>query len=304
MHNAVNEDKPRILRSILLFLVLTVVLSGIFNLLIIAAGTIEAGASRYIMGVMWGPGLAALLTCKLLGQDLDTLGWRWGRSRYQWVSYLTPLAYSALAYSVLWLAGLGGVPNPAFIKKAADSFGWQSYSSAAVIGWQAVLIGTFGVIKGCANTLGEELGWRGFLVPALMKLTTYTRTSLLTGIIWAAWHFPSLIFANYNNGTELGFELACFTLMIVSSCFAYTWLRIKSGSVWTGVIFHSSHNMFIQALFTPLTIDTGKTKYWSDEFGIMLVGISVVTGFIFWLKREELPCTTATGASPVGERMT
>ena len=42
--------------------------------------------------------------------------------------------------------------------------------------------------------------------------------------------------------------------------------RMKSGSLWTGVILHASHNLFIQAILTPLTIDNGKTMYYIDEF--------------------------------------
>lgn len=38
--------------------------------------------------------------------------------------------------------------------------------------------------------LGEEIGWRGFLVPQLAKLTTFTWVALISGIIWASGIFP------------------------------------------------------------------------------------------------------------------
>jgi len=56
---------------------------------------------------------------------------------------------------------------------------------------------------------GEQLrhcAWRGdwlagFLVPQLAKVTSFTRLSLLSGLIWSLWHYPILLFADYNSGT-------------------------------------------------------------------------------------------------------
>jgi len=64
---------------------------------------------------------------------------------------------------------------------------------------------------------------------------------------------------------------------------------MKSGSLWTGVILHASHNLFIQAILTPLTIDNGKTMYYIDEFGIGLPIATSIVAFYFWRKRKELP---------------
>ena len=66
---------------------------------------------------MWCPGVAALLTCKYLGRDVSSLGWRWGKSRYQAVCYLIPLAYGAATYAFVWLTGFGGFYNSQFVKR-------------------------------------------------------------------------------------------------------------------------------------------------------------------------------------------
>ncbi len=50
-----------------------------------------------------------------------------------------------------------------------------------------------------ATALGEKIGWRGFLVPKLATATrSYPKTALMSGVIRAVWHFPLLIFGNYN----------------------------------------------------------------------------------------------------------
>ena len=121
------------------------------------------------------------------------------------------------------------------------------------------LTGTYGLIRSVSSALGEEIGWRGFLVPELSKATSFTLTSLISGIVWSLWHYPILIYGDYNAGTPTWYGLTCFTVMVVSGSFIFAWLRLKSGSLWTGAILHASHNLYIQAIFTPLTRITGKT---------------------------------------------
>jgi membrane protease YdiL (CAAX protease family) len=96
------------------------------------------------------------------------------------------------------------------------------------------------------------------------------------------------VFADYNSGTPAWYGLSCFAVMVVSSSFIFTWFRLKSGSLWTAVLLHASHNLFIQAFFTPLTIDTGKTKYFYDEFGVVLPVITLLLAIYFWSRRGEL----------------
>jgi membrane protease YdiL (CAAX protease family) len=60
------------------------------------------------------------------------------------------------------------------------------------------------------------------------------------------------------------------------------WLTLRSNSVWPAAICHGSHNLFIQSIFTPLTRDTGPTKYVIDEFGIGLVVTIGIGAIVVW----------------------
>lgn len=77
--------------------------------------------------------------------------------------------------------------------------------------------------------------------------------------------------------------------MIVSLTFVMNWIRLKSGSLWTGAVFHASHNMFIQAIFDRITEDTGQTRYITTEFGIGLAVMYMFLAFVFWNQRHRLP---------------
>jgi membrane protease YdiL (CAAX protease family) len=112
--------------------------------------------------------------------------------------------------------------------------------------------------------------------------------------MWAVYHFPVLLFADYNAGTPAWYGLTCFTLMVVADSFILAWLTLRSGSLWPAAIFHGSHNLFIQSIFTPLTRDTGPTKYIIDEFGIGLVVTITIAAIVVCRRRTEV----ATRRSP------
>jgi len=275
-------------RPVLIFLSITFALSSIFYFLIIYSGKISGGVGQYGMALMWCPGISAFITMKILKRNISDLGWKWGKTKYQVWSYFIPFFYTLIAYVIVWSVGWGGFYNKEGVINLTKSFGLGEIGDGTIIVLTFLFLGVFGIISSMASALGEEIGWRGFLVPELYKNLGYTKTAFITGVIWVVWHTPVLLFADYNSGTPGWYALSCFAILTVSAVFIYTWLRIKSGSLWTGVILHASHNLFIQSLFTPFTVDTGNTAYFIDEFGIVLP--IVVAGFAiyFWTKRKEL----------------
>ena len=81
-------------RGVAAYLLFTLALSSVFYFLIAKSGRVGGGWGAYIGCLMWCPGVAALLTCKYLGRDLSTLGWKWGKTRYEIACYLIPLGYA------------------------------------------------------------------------------------------------------------------------------------------------------------------------------------------------------------------
>ena len=154
--------------------------------------------------------------------------------------------------------------------------------------WVFLLLkATTGVASGMVFTAGEEIGWRGLLAPQMFRLTTFTRTALITGVIWAVWHIP-LMFMGYSSGTPFPFAFACFFVMVIGISLAQTYLRLTSHSVWPCIVLHASHNLFIQNVFDPLTKDAGFTPYITTEFGIGTAIAIAIVGVIFWRKGKRL----------------
>lgn len=274
------------LKPIGIFLSITLALSSIYYFLIIYSGTLSSGWGQFTIGLMWCPGLSALITMKILNRNISDLGWKWGKGKYQLWSYLIPILYAFVAYLIIWV--WGGFYDKGYVTRLTNTFGFGEIGSGFIIAFYFVLLGIFGTIRGASSALGEEIGWRGFLVPELYKTQGFTQTSLISGFIWEIWHLPILLFADYNSGTPSWYAMSCFMTLIISMSFIYTWFRIKSGSLWTAVILHASHNLFIQRIFTPLTEDIGNTAYYIDEFGIVLPIIVIGFAIYFWRRRREL----------------
>src|ERR1700730_14016474 len=274
-----------------MYLLLVFAFSSLFYFLMLKAHTLSAGAGLYVFGIMWCPALAAMATLKLNGRSMQDLGWKWPETKYAAQSWYIPLLYALITYVIVWSSGLGGFPNHEFMDHLVPMVGVHVSPLLSTIIY-VLVAGSFGVIKSTASALGEEIGWRGFLVPQLFKSFGFTATAFISGVIWACWHFPLLIWGDYNSGTPTWYGLSCFSVLVIFISFVSAWMRLKSGSLWTGAILHASHNLYIQAIFTPLTRNTGKTAWYIDEFGAVLPIVTLLFGIYFWRRRNELSRTT------------
>jgi membrane protease YdiL (CAAX protease family) len=273
---------------ILTFLVTTLLFSSVFYFLIIHSGHMAGGWGGYVAGLMWSPGLAALLTCKLIGRRIDTLGWNWGSGRYEAICYLIPLGYSIIIYGFVWLTGLGTFYDKDFVSKVTQSFGLGTLPAWASIAFYFVLTAVYAVIRDTATVLDEEIGWRGFLVPEFAKTHSFPVTALVPGLIWALWHYPVILFADYKSDTPVWFFVPLLTLTIPLLNFVWTWMRLKTGSIWPGVLLHASHNTFMQTFFDPLTVHNKRTNYIASEFGAGLFVLSILLATYFMKRRNEV----------------
>lgn len=267
------------------FLAALVVLSAAADLISIHLVHANPMADRF---VMWVPAFAAFITCGVCGVDVRTLGWRWPAPRWLALAFLVPLVYTLPVYVVTWLVVPGAFDPATFMHGIAASY---NLASTPVFGTVAVglpLMLTVGMIGSVTWALGEEIGWRGFLLPRVASRVGYTGASLLVGLIWAVWHYPGLLFGTYNAGTNPVYAVACFTLMVVAMSFAIGWLRLRTRSVWPCAVLHASHNTFIQGIFDPLTADTGVSRYVTSEFGAGLALAIAVKGYFFWARRARL----------------
>ena len=278
-------DTPK--RAIVVYLLFTLLFSSLIWALIIWSGHLGMAFGTMVIAIMWCPALAALASCRVLGRSLRSLAWRWPEWKYIATGYFVPLAYAGIAYSAVWALRLGGW-NRDLVNLVVERFGLRGMPAWGTFVLWLLFTATATFIMRIATALGEEIGWRGFLVPELAKQMSFMKLSVLSGIIWAAWHAPLLLFADYNAGTNRWYAMTCFAVMIVSSSFIFAWLRLKSASLWPAAVLHASHNLFVQTVFDSIMRDTGKTFWYTTEFGVALALVTTCFAAYFWTRRAEV----------------
>jgi len=243
--------------------------------------------------VQFAPLVAAFITKLVFQRNLRGLGWGWGKTRYMATAYGLGFLLPLISFSLVWLLGFGGFYDHAWVAEAqngiGDTFGININATWVVILVLIAVNGTVGMLV-AFGAIGEELGWRGFLVPELYKHYNFTKTSLISGAIWAIYHWPLLILL---LGPRLGVSpwvmLAISLVAGIGLSTIMAWLRLRSGSVWVAVIFHMALNIHNQGFFQNLTIKTSwLTNYVSGEHGLMLAIVSAVVAYFFWRKRGSL----------------
>lgn len=280
-----SSERKEVWKTIFLFLVLVVALTSPFHYAIV-----NLYPSRiYVGAIMWCPAIAAFITLKIKGRKISSLNWNWGDWKYIRLSYFIPASYGLITYVLIWVFGFGELANKEVITDWGAElglFGIGTLNPTSITIIAIILLGTVEVIRASATTLGEEIGWRGFFIHELRKVLSFTGVSIFSGIIWAAWHWPLLVY--YSNNVLL--EFITFFIVIISMSFIMAYYTFKSNSLWPAVIFHAVSNVYIQKIMPPLTMKIEGAEHWLGENGIMFAIVTSVFGVYFWRKavKEKL----------------
>jgi membrane protease YdiL (CAAX protease family) len=250
-------------KQVIVFLVLAFGITWSTDALIIAGKVSQA--SMMVPG-MWGPGLAAIITSLFFNKSIMPLGLAIKNKQYLLAGYFLPLLYAVPVYVAIWF------------------FGFAPFNSGIHFSWLAVF--TLGQVQSLLMATGEEIGWRGFLYPELSKKLNRFNAAFITGITWAAWYYPLIIYA-HHQGPPLWYVLSCFSLMIISMSFITAWLRDRSKNIWPGVLLLTSHNFYIQVFLNNLTKASPYREYVYGEFGIGLALSTFILATMLWLKHEK-----------------
>ena len=136
---------------------------------------------------------------------------------------------------------------------------------------QIVVALVAGPVLNAIPVLGEEWGWRGWLLPRLLFTNGTVVALLMSGAIWGLWHAP-LTLLGYNY-PSLGSWAA---LYFIGFCMLFGvllgWLRLRTGSVWPAVVAHGSLNAV-----APPALLLGNAAAPPNE---VLIGI---TGLVGWV---------------------
>jgi membrane protease YdiL (CAAX protease family) len=245
------------------YYLLTLILSGLIFALLFSAGLVEG---LFFLATV-GPGLAAILVTLLIGGGLGVRGLLGRllilRVGIQW--WLVALLLPALiVLGAVYLSSLFGGPTLDFSR----------YQPLYTIIPMIILITLI-------NGVGEELGWRGFMLPRLQSRYSALVASLILGTFWGLWHAPVYFIAGTTQSifrAQVGFwaGLLLFTFSTIAISVTFTWVFNNTrGSVLIAATLHGATNAWMNYFLTDpagevLGITIWSTMLWA-VFAVVLL---------------------------------
>jgi uncharacterized protein len=227
---------------------------------------------------MYTPTLAVLIMMLVVTRDgyskagwaslgLHRLGLRW------WLlALIGPAVVMSAIYGLVWSIGVGQFVLP-------DGFTLTLLATNVAIG--------IGISS--ALGLGEEIGFRGYLLPRLTQLGT-TKALLLSGLMHAIWHFPLMlltpVYPILGNWLIVG---PIILLTLTTAGVFYGYLQLTSKSVWPSTLAHGVINTAFD--FFPLFTVTAAPlalEYLAGETGLLtLAATALSAGVILYRLRQR-----------------
>lgn len=170
--------------------------------------------------IVYGPAIAAIVLTNFGAGPFSTktlLSKLIPQRKHLWWCISMPFIFILITFVSFVIAGVSSAQLAQFL---IEDWHWLVYQLVA----QFLIVG-----------IGEELGWRGWLLPILAQRYTVITCVALTTAIWGLWHFP-IFFAGYQI-------VVPWLMMLVALGFITTWLWYKvDGNVFVLAVMHASFN--------------------------------------------------------------
>ena len=273
-----NKEKTIGKKAWLTFLVLVIGASALAE-----TGICSGGPGWLYLALMWIPAAAAAAAnCVSFYENREPFslkkllaagGFRKCRIRYVLLGCLLPFVYLLIPYLVYW-------------RLHPLNFAYHDVPLTVVL-QDLTLPLILGIFTSLLSALGEEIGWRGFMVPALYARFGLNRTLLISSLFWCCWHLPLLIGGDYMPGTPQWFQLPAFVLCIFPVGVMAGILALQSGSMWPAAFLHAAHNNYDQAVFGVITAGADR-MYFVSETGILTIVCTWVLAIVlYWQARKQ-----------------
>jgi membrane protease YdiL (CAAX protease family) len=219
----------------------------------------------YFFSGVYGPTISALIVTLwfegpsgVMRLIKKVLIWKFPVKYYAYV-FLLPLLFVAIAIAIYGLF-IGDV----------GKFEPGAIASIPIVLWSGLY----------AGPLGEELGWRGFLLPEFQKRFSMLSSAIVVGIIWFLWHIPLFWspFGTLVSGRPITFlPVAIYFSMLLFLSVIISWLVSQAkGSVLIAILFHLFINAGIAMLFFPELSAHFQKVHLLSGMGMMLFTVLLV----------------------------
>lgn len=244
-----SSEKSMTIKRIVIFTVLTVAIAWAVFLLVPALGLAYGSGMSIIIvaAAMFVPALGSILTRLITKEGFRKMYLRpnfKGHGKAYLVLFFGPTLLILLGMGIYFLVFPGTFdPELTMIQKMSQAAVGLTPTTLLLVSLAQVVV--IGPVVNIIPTLGEELGWRGYLLPKLREIFPDRKALVITGVIWGLWHLPVIVMGhNYGTGYAgypwLG--ILMMTVFCVSLGIIEGYATIKLGSAIPAAMIHSTVN--------------------------------------------------------------
>jgi len=207
--------------------------------------------------------VATYIACRYIFHDgFSKAGWSWGKSKHYFAVFSLAIFVWVVPTILELVLGMQSIPKAVIVPEILGNF---------LLRFLATLIPAF----------GEEFGWRGYMLPHLVKRYSLRTALLLHSFIGWAWHLPVIVGMGMaekltdNMGTSIAIMLVVSLIpaMMHALVFAYIWTVTQSLAVVT--VYHAAFDEIRDAIET--TIGFGSlVEIWQ------MLTLTVLGGLLLW----------------------
>lgn len=107
--------------------------------------------------------------------------------------------------------------------------------------------------------LGEELGWRSYALPRLVKRSGFFIGATILGVIWCIWHYPRMLAGPFIETIPQAPFIALFSIQIIIANYIICWIAARASfSAWPSTVFHTAFNT-VSTVYAMAAMDVSVT---------------------------------------------
>ena len=233
-------------RSALIFFAVLLLLMAAFTGLSFFTGFFKVYPAVALFVSMWIPGIAGILAARY--SRVRLLGTKRPQIRFLALAVIAPAGVCGIILGALWLSGLETLQIDLL------EIGVGSISSLV-----------FGFLFSVLGALGEEIGWRGFLVPLLARRLGFTVLVWCSWLPWFLFYLWLFFLAGSYSQPAFGLQVLTMGTLLFGLNVLLAWLRMRAGGLLAPVLFHAINNFLV---FNPVVLSQAHQPWLTGELGL------------------------------------
>jgi membrane protease YdiL (CAAX protease family) len=243
-----------------------------YSLALAVAATLPHANINLLLSVMIPTITVVILTFTLFKRGTRRELWRGiglgSAGVRSWLpAVVLPFLLCGAAYGTALVVGAGHLAD---VEITASSAADWAVNLAAALVIMTVII------------MGEEIGWRGYLLPRMQQLMDRRRAAVATGFAHGLFHLPLILIATtYDTDGSRWVVAPAAVVTITAAGVFYAYLRDRSGSVWPVAVAHNAANtVFDMGSRAVVATSPAGLAYVAGETGFATMGACVALALV------------------------